>query len=432
MIDIKTKIHDAFSIEFKVGLKSRGENHNKNFTVGMWIFVPNSLDINPSTYSKTDFYRDVKSNVRLVIPSFRLDEIAGETAKPRQNVLNAGADEYDYQLRVFCAIVKSSLRDSADIDDSLFAGSVNDILEGFRSFQPTHTHSLCGEFLCNICSQAALNRLADGGDKEVLSELVLKIDRYRKEHGYISVIQGEEENNKNFLYRQGVLKKYVESPFYLRAPKKRDGVIAEQAYYSVAAGLAMLFATVVAWAFQRRFGNLTWPLFIALIISYMMKDRIKELMRYYFAHRVGAKYFDNKANIILKDKKIGTLKEGMDFIPSSKVPQEVLELRNRERNFDAESRVPDEKVILYRKRVTVDRDINDIIRLQVSSFLHKMDNPLKDVMVLSDNGEAYKTPCIRDYHVNIVLQYQQGEEKDFKHFRVFLTRDGIQSIKEIG
>lgn len=431
MIDINTKIHDSLSIEFKVGFKSQEEHHSKDFTVGMWFFVPTSLDINPSTYTKSDFYRDVKSNVRLVTPSFRLDEIASGPAIPLHNVKESYGEEYDYQLRVFSAIVKSSLRDSTDLDDETFTSAVKDIFKEFRSFKACNTHKLCGEFLCNICSQTALGRMEDGGDRELLSALVLEIDSYRKDEGYITVIPGDEKNNKSFVHRQSILKKFVERPFYLRAPKKRDGVIAEQAYYSVAAGLAMLFATVVAWAFQRRFGNLTWPLFLALIISYMMKDRIKELMRYYFAHKVGSKYFDNKARIIFKDKKIGTFKEGMDFIPVSKVPQEVLDLRNRERNFDAESRVPDEKVILYRKRVTVDRDINDIVRFQVSSLLHKMDNPSKSVKVLSPEGEATEIDCTRDYHVNIVLQYENGSEREFKHFRLYLTRDGIQSIKEI-
>ena len=429
MIDIKTKIHDAFSIEFKVGFKPREDARDNNFNVGMWIFLPGSLDITPSTYSKTDFYRDVKSNIRLVTPSWRLDGIA--SGEPAENVRLASPDDYEYQLKMFSAIVKSSLRDSADIPDDLYCRSIRDIFSAFWSFRKCDARELCGEFLCNIVVQSAFRRIERGGDKKMLSALILEVDAMRKERGFLTVLADEPEQNKDYIYRQSVLKKYVERPFYLRAPKKRDGLVAEQAYYSVAAGLAMLFATVVAWAFQRKFGNLTWPLFIALIISYMMKDRIKELMRYYFAHRVGSKYYDNKAKIIFKDKRIGALKEGMDFISYSKVPEKILYLRNFNRQFDGDLRVPDEKVILYRKAVTVDRDINDIIRLQVGSFLHKMDNPVKDVYRLDDDGNIVEIPCKKDYHINIVLQYEQGKETDYKHFRISLTRDGIQSIEEI-
>ena len=429
MIDIKTKIHDAFSVEFKVGFKPRENARDNNFNVGMWIFLPVSLDINPATYSKTDFWRDVKSNIRLVTPSYRLDEIA--SGEPAAAVREASGEELEYQLKMFSAIVKSSLRDCRDLGDEAFCSAVNGIFETFRSFPECEARELCGEFLCNIISQSAFKRIDEGGDRQMLCSLVSRIDGIRRSRGFITVNPGDPGQNKDYVYRQGVLKKYVERPFYLRAPKKRDGLVAEQAYYSVAAGLAMLFATVVAWAFQRRFGNLTWPLFIALIISYMMKDRIKELMRYYFAHRVGSKYFDNKAAIIFKDKRIGSLKEGMDFIPYSKVPERIRSLRDARRKFDGDLRVPDEKVILYRKSVSVGRDINDIIRLHFGSFLHKADNPVKNVKMLSDEGAILDIPCTKDYHINVVLQYEQGTESDFKHFRISLTRDGIQTIEEI-
>lgn len=431
MIDIKTKIHDAFSIEFKVGFKPRIENPRADFNVRMWIFIPNSLDINHSTYSKTDFYRDVKSNIRLVTPAYRLEDIALGPAEPVHAVLNSAEQDYEYELRVFSAIVKSSLRDCTGLTDAEYVEAIEAIFKAFYGFKDCQTRKLCGEFLCNICSQFAFKRIENGGDKKLLTGLILEIDNIRTRNGYVTVAPGRNESNYEYVHRQSVLKKYVESPFYLRVPKKKDGIIAEQAYYSVAAGLAMLFATIVAWAFQRRFGNLTWPLFIALIISYMMKDRIKELMRYYFAHRVGSKYFDNKATISFKGEKIGTLKEGMDFIPISKVPEEILELRNRQRSFDVESRVPDEKVILYRKSVKVDRDINDIIRFQVTSLLRKMDNPLKPVKALDADGNVTDVLCVKDYHVNIVLQYEQEGETDFKHFRVYITREGIQRIEEI-
>ena len=180
MIDINAKIHDSLSLEFKVGFKPKEKNHNRNFTLGMWFFVPNSLDINPSTYSKTDFYRDVKSNVRLVIPPYRLDNIVGGDAEPMHNVLEATDDEYGYQLRVFSAIVKSSLRDSSSMDDCRFSAAVDDIIRVFSTFRESSTHSLCGEFLCNICSQFAFKRIENGGDKKLLTGLILEIDNINK------------------------------------------------------------------------------------------------------------------------------------------------------------------------------------------------------------------------------------------------------------
>ncbi|MBQ5843861.1 MAG: hypothetical protein IIW52_03275 [Alistipes sp.] len=147
-----------------------------------------------------------------------------------------------------------------------------------------------------------------------LSALVRDEQHYRKQMNYLSVKEDDRLENRDLIYSHGVLKKYVESALYLRVPKKRDGVMVEQIYYSLAAGLSMIFATIVSFYFQQRFGNFTWPFFLVLVISYMGKDRIKELARYYFAHRKGSKYFDNKAKINIKDQNIGWIKEGVDFL----------------------------------------------------------------------------------------------------------------------
>lgn len=459
MIEISTKIHDRFSIEFKVGFVTEQEYPKDDFLLGMWIFVPASLDMSPSTFTKTAFYRDFKSNVRLITPRFPLSSIVGGKAVPLSMVKNA-TEDFDYQIKMFVSIVKSSVRNECETvertSDSVekeelcrsFASDLRVIIAEYGALRPEEkwgeVYRLCGEFLCNVAADSVFRLLGSGICKDDLSSLLGYIENFREENGFPTIEPGDSGNNSNFVYRHGILKKYAEGQLFLRVPKTRDGFIAEQAYYSVAAGLAMLFATVVAWAFQRYFGNLTWPLFIALIISYMMKDRIKELMRFYFSHKVGSKYFDNKAEIRHRDKKIGYLKEGMDFIPMNKVPQAVLELRARDPIIESERLVGGEKVILYRKLVHIDREalgklssykhegINDIIRLQIESFLHKTDNPTVNIGYLGEDGNIINVPCAKVYYLNFVFQYDySGKTEDYRRFRVTINRDGIKDISEI-
>jgi len=486
MIDIKTKIHDRFSIEFKVGFVARRKLKQNDFSVGMWIFVPKSLDINGSTYPKANFYRDVKSNIRLITPKFLLRDIASEGATPLENVTAAckamAADatrtniaEYEYQIKMFAAIVKSSLRDETDhicaatMESDIsylcdqYCANTKQIISAFRELRKTiytpnvqqnemDTWAYCDEFICNVVAQHSF-RLIDfledknnGNYTAVISELkkqIRAINSYRDEMGYSSVRESTTHNDRNYLYRHGVLKKFVESQLYLRVPKKRDGVVVEQLYYSIAAGLAMIFATIIAWAFQRTFGNLTWPLFIALIISYMMKDRIKELMRYYFSHRMGSRYFDNKAKISLKDKKIGWMKEGVDFINPSYVNKTIADLRAKFPILPAANRIDDDNIILYRKMVHINREkmeedsaymlngINDIIRLHVNHFVQKMDNPIIPMPVLEPDDSVGKVDCEKDYYLTIVLQYEYDGVIDYKPFRITMTRDGIKNIEEL-
>ena len=484
MVEIDTRIHDRYSIELKVGFVTRKKLRMNDFSLAMWFFVPGSLDITGATYPKEMFYQDVKSNIRLITPVFLLREIVEGPAVPLRNIRKAFTamassptrtliSEYEYNIKMFGAIVKSALRDEfahirqnrIDSDTEALcegfitnAGKICDEYAGLRAVinAPTVPDNVMrmylsgDEFLCDVVCKHILELIEwlRGRKSDELAGkaagLYRKIGKHMRQLGYPEVRKDDRLHNRIFVHRFSILKKYIESDLYLRAPKRRDGVIVEQLYFSIAAGVAMLFATVVSFAFQRKFGSLTLPLFIALIISYMLKDRIKELMRYYFAHRVGSRYFDNKARIIHKETELGWLKEGVDFIEPEKVPADVMTLRNSSHLTDVESsNVTAEKIILYRKSVHIDRErlqanseysfsgINDIIRLNVINFIKKMDDPTVLMRTLGDDGSVQTIECDRDYYLNLVLQYRYDDTTEFKRFRIDLSRDGIKSIDEV-
>lgn len=56
------------------------------------------------------------------------------------------------------------------------------------------------------------------------------------------------------------------------------------------------------------------PLFIALVVSYMFKDRIKDLMHYWFANKLGSKFYDYKIKLVMHGEPVGWGKEGCDFV----------------------------------------------------------------------------------------------------------------------
>ncbi len=481
MIEIKTKIHDNYSIEFKESFVVNSSEKSSNFAVNTWIFVPNSLDINPQTYGKDQFYRDVKSNVRMITPVFILRDIVGGNAIPLKylksameavasNPSKSNIAEFEYEIKMFCAISKSSMRDEAlhirkSEDMPFLAGeyikNVRNILSTYRGLRniinvPTISDdtrscfSFGDEFLGHISSLYMFRVLkrVDSIDKnspirEMLSAFITENESYKISMGYPVVMKNDSEGNRNLVYRHGILKKYVESDLFIKLDKKKDGVAVEQTMYAIAAGIAMIFATVVSFSVQRVYGSLSIPLFFALIVSYMLKDRIKELTRYYFAHRLGHKFFDNKATINIKDQDVGWIKEGVDFINDSKTPKEVLDLRNRSALLKAENLIFDEKIILYRKLVYIDGEklaenntypvsgINDIFRIHMTRFTQKMDNPEQPLSIINDKGEVEEITSQKIYYLNIVIQVRYEEQVEYKRFRLVLSRNGIQSVKEI-
>ncbi|MDR2129791.1 MAG: hypothetical protein LBP56_01255 [Odoribacteraceae bacterium] len=486
MIDIQVRLHDRFAVEFKTGYVVRQEGAGNEFMMNTWFFVPHSLDINASTYSKRDFYKDVKSNIRLITPVFSLQEIAGEESVPFAFLeaafrgLVAGEtpariSEYEYQIKMFASIVKSALREEVEhIVHNPVAGDREYLVEGYarrvreiaRRYRALRrvvnvstvpkdaiSYYLFGdEYISNLVEFHTFRLLEElrrevpacfEASRGVLMGLIREEVGYKRERGFLVVERGSKEGNRAVIYRRGMLKKYAESELFLRASKRRDGVWVEQVYYSLAAGLSMIFATVISFSFQRSFGNFTMPLFVALVVSYMLKDRIKELARYYFVHRLGRRYFDHKTTIRIKENAIGWIKEGFDFISEGRVPAEVMNMRARPDLLEAENRVAGERIILYRKLVRVDAvalarynqydtsGVNDITRFNVADFLEKMDGREYNLYVPGEGDEYGTVVGEKVYYLNFLMQFRYDGRVNYRRFRLMLTRDGIQGIEEL-
>ncbi len=484
MIEIKAKVHDKFAVEFKVGFVADGSGRRDNtFAINTWIFVPNSLDINPATYGKEDFYRDVKSNVRMITPVFSLHDVAGGDAVPvkllRQSLDALKADntkersaDYEYHVKMFAAITKSALRDETYmVEDCTVAEDAMALGDGFVDSVHLITVSYRGmaddaeavgagdffsfgdEFISHLISSYAFRILArldalPVSDRQAavrgrVFDLIRAETAYKRRRGYVTVSGDDPAGNRRLVYRHNVLKKYISSDLYIRLDKKEDGRAVRQLYYSIAAGVAMIFATVIAFSFQRKFGNFSGPLFVALVVSYMLKDRIKDLMRYYFAHRLGRKYFDHKAAINIKEYQVGWLKEAMDFISEEHLPAEIAELRGRIPLVAAENRFFDEKIILYRKLVYIDGEelaryneyridgINDILRININRFTLKMDDPQVALRMACDDGTTKVVYTDKIYYINILMQFRYGDTTEYRRFRLVVNRNGIQEIEDM-
>lgn len=486
MISIQTKIHDRYSVEFKTWLKADNSLLINKFAVNIWVFIPYNLDINRSTYSKNMFYRDIRTNIRLITPVYHIENIASENSEPltflrqsfqklAENPNSNNIADFEYNIKMFSAIFKSSLRNQVfHIMDDLNAHSRNDdckvlitetekVLREYRKLytiiQNGGIPKVCSdyfrfgdEFLGNIINRQffrLLNYLKVNdpnmysSKKEALLNLLKGEIRYRNDRGYPIVDKESQNMNRDLVYRSGALKKYAESELFLNATKKRDAVLVEQIYLSIAAGISMIFATAIAFSFQLRFGSFTMPLFVALVVSYMLKDRIKDLVRYYFAHKLKEKYFDNVTTISLNNVQIGWSREGVDFIKEEKVLPKAMKIRDRTPLLESDNRSSEEKILLYRKLVEIDREqldknseyyisgVNDILRYNISTYLNKMDDPYVPLYVVSPDVDYEEVIGEKIYYLNFVIQLKYGEQESFKRYRLVFNRKGINEIEEL-
>jgi hypothetical protein len=224
--------------------------------------------------------------------------------------------------------------------------------------------------------------------------------------------------------------------------------------FATAAGVSMIFATLAAFYAQMIYGQISLPVFLVLVIAYMFKDRIKDAGRALSARYLSRRLFDYRTRIQTQDgeRDHGTVREKMVHVrPKGRertVPPEVMAARTADPYYEPELLGRPEIVIHYAKQVTLRKDafhylaegglhisaINDITRLDIRSFLRKMDDPYEDRLVLRD-GKVERVRCQRTYHLNLISVFSTGDDAGStgttcERTLVVLNRKGIVRIEQ--
>jgi hypothetical protein len=271
---------------------------------------------------------------------------------------------------------------------------------------------------------------------------------YRRRRGYPSVLGPQ--NSEELLLRHSALKKYTSSVLWLSTSTRREGGTLEQVLFATAAGVSMIFATVIAFYAQSIYGQISLPVFAALVIAYMFKDRIKESGRAFSAHILSRRLFDYRTRIQTQDgeRDLGYVREKMVHVrPKGReheAPPEVQAARARDPQYEPELLGQRETIIHYAKQVTLRKNafrylaedglvisaINDITRLDIRSFLRKMDNPYEERLVLR-NGKVERVRCQRTYPLNLISVFgSEDGATTCERTLVVLNRKGIVRIEQ--
>jgi hypothetical protein len=487
MIDESITVHDQYQFEIKLGYRLHKEAKITSYGIDAYIFMPNSLGVNRGTYSKAQFYTDMQAYIRLMSPEAPLDQIALESdASPLQKLKAAFqslvmevTDEtiarYEGEIKIFCCILKSTLHDYFE-----FVKKISDVNDRCRMAEDFLRHGRAIESAYrNLRSVVQVPSVPEKlfsvyqfGDEYIsllledhsylFLERVLVEDRrafadvrahmidfieeeveYRRQRKYRS-IPDETSDNEQLVFRKSVLKKYMSSVLFLDAHAEPEGIMLEQVLLGIAAGLAMFFATAVAFVTQSVYGSLTLPVFVALVVSYVFKDRIKDILRLYLSRKMTSRLFDHHMDIITNTRrKAGLCRESFEFVDEAKIPAVIRQMRSRDHITEIENGWVGEKVVLYRKRICLFNDqvlkacrghavegINDIMRFSVLEFIRKMDNPKKQLYIV-DEDEYQRIKGERVYHLNLILKYTLPKRILYKRFRIVLSRKRIKRIEPV-
>jgi len=498
-IEQATKLHDKYQFEIKLDYELL-QDKKTHYRISTYIFVPISLGINKNSYTRKMFYRDVQNYIRLKTPILILRDFTHNSNSPLLTIqdiisIENWATNADCQERLIIsfkflsAMLKSSIREHFNLIQKRIAEAsasskihliIHNLIEEFlvettnitkkyRSFysvfnlpnvpeQVFTAFCFTDESISLLIEESAVEifqivelhlKKSDKTEyKQKLSRLVESETKYRKSHGYCSVLK-EDNDNEEYVFRASVLKKYASSVLFLSTAIQREGTGLEHILYALAAGLSMIFATIVAFYFQRRFGNFTFPFFIALVVGYMFKDRIKELGRDFLSTYLRNFLFDRRIIIRTLDGRhqLGVLKEKVSFVREKDIPRAVMAARSRDHITDLDNEGQGESVICYSKDITLFTDtfkavfadmpeitgINDIMRYDIRAYLKKMGEPVQTRYYLEDD-ELNRVVCHKVYHLNFVSKYSaisSQKEKIYKCSRLILNREGIKRVEPV-
>jgi hypothetical protein len=384
------------------------------------------------------------------------------------------AANYENQNRMVCWALKDALGEyideigrTSDADEVTrsareYIGIVKRIVDRFRQLRniigspKIHEENysiflLCDEYISRVVEEntysllETIKRRTLAEADEIRSALIGLIKdelQYRKENDY-SVLPRDNKDRERLLYHRSVLARYMDSILYLNTRLKPEGKLFQELALSIAAGVAMIFATSVTFFAHAQYGNWTTTFFIVLVVSYMFKDRIKAQAQSFFSSRSEKFFFDYKTDIYTGSGRnvVGINRERFGFVDEKDVDKEILAVRNRDRLADIDSDYVGENIMLYKKRIGLYSNwfdkvyqgfsvegINDIVRFDVTQFVRRMENSKKAFFVMQ--GDDYqKVIGRRVYHLNLVIRYRFDEGTLHDRFRIVISRNGIKRIE---
>ena len=488
----KVTQHGKRQLELDVTYPVTSDVPCADYQLDLYIFSPAQLGLTESRYGVKRFLEDINAYTRFSPPLIPLAKLLDPQCEisPLTRIhriladLQPGEvvnkDKILYELRMLANIYHDDLHTVQDnFKDSIGRGGdanrLHERLQSFlkemdafmgsvRALRDIFIEKQIPEELCNALLWAD-ESISLRTEKEIYrlyahfqerpdlaaSASALK-GRLGKEHAYRvsvkypSTIKEEKRiQNELFLYRENTLKKWAQSALYMSAaPSKTASRIAQLAA-GFAAAVAMAFAVLTAILATNYYMIYSLPWVILIVVAYIFKDRIKEMLRGVLMARIPRWIADEHRWLIDRavNQKVGFTRFRVRFLAPKDLAEPIVRKRDLQAN-PLRTILPPENVIHFHNDMHLDcatlmkhhtrvESITGIMRLKLDSWLSNMDDP-QDTLQYYSGEQMRELQADRVYHVTLVLKLYKvsdpAEPALFK-YRLILTRDGIIRIETV-
>ena len=452
------KQHGKKQIEVKQKIRITDKTKKLKYRVDTFFIFPGALQITENNFKKEEFKHNLKCYLSLSEQSPSLSGLRNELSELR--ISPGQEEESDDFYRRFCLKYKTALQESSrslmenqelSVEETeAFLQTVNKLLEEFRKINSSQENSdhlvqlldKLDEYLTVVTAFCLrdLSEVCIGEPRNKILSFWQEVEKYRASRFPVESIEGESKESA-FLMRWSFLKKFVQRSLFLDIRYKQGAPLLTHSIYGSAAALSMLFATVVAFFYQDRYGSLSRNLFFALVIAYIFKDRFKEIVRDWLSNVIFRRWIpDRRLFIFLGKKKVGCAKENFDFVSLNELPisnKDILQEDARLLSdcFRQSKLTPYacDSIFRYSREITLSASefpdeacLIDIIRFNISEFLHNLGATSEGLPFFCDNGKSPKGEKL--YNIYLFRSFCVGEKSDSEVIRVTVNAKAVRRI----
>lgn len=460
---VSTLIHDQQQLETSTtfDLKPHVGEVRRCYKSDVYMFIPNTMGVNSSTYGSDEFFKHRTNYFRLRTPKLKpwlnkpADEFSLESAENyfAGHLLTSNRQRFGpavvAEAKLFGNFMHTRLKKLAKFSDKL-QDEVEEqldhcmgLLERYRERYIRRPEregllaenevrgalKLTDEYISYRLEVLLIKLQATGRKvlKDRALELLLAELDYRQQRGYL--VLGKAEGGKRleaYTYRLSLLKKFVSETLFLDLRGAKRDHFYRNGAAAVGAALAALVAGLAeSHRLQYSTGNDTgwrfWLLIGMAVVAYVFKDRVKDLSKEYFNTRLKHRLPDYRVSLDytrvnpdgeMKHYCLGFAQEYMRYLKESEAPPEVVYLRSLEKRAETDPRRNETLLHLSRQfdfELSPDqpglRFVKNVMRHDFSAFLAKLDDPSKAINFFDLEAGPCKTRAPKVYHINVLMRH---------------------------
>lgn len=487
-------IHTRDNLQFELKSEFLINPHLKKtvYKQEVYLFIPNSLQINSETYSKQQFYLDQTNLIRYKTPLMPFSKLIdlnyslspltrlyyGLNQSDNNSFLSVASDE----LKLFAAIFRGTLRervyrivknltDSYDIkilsqEIQNLCTEISEVCLKYRQLQKTANSSdnaqfiryfkyidefmstTIDEFLVILLKQYRTLEKIDPIVDKLVTELVVSENLYRENKNLTpKTFKGDQYANESILYRQGLLHRFVLECLMLKHVRFSPEEKHRNTLGAFAAGIAMfVYMIFFVWNISSFVIN-SFPFVALVVFFYILKDRIKEGFKSFYskqAHRWFPDYSTEITNF--KGFEVGKLTESFAFIHAKQLPDGFLKIRNHQFHEELQALHRHESIIQYKREMYLNpplyhedrrKEVTSFFRLNIYRYLQKASNAFQANLTLDPYTQEISERLLpKVYHLNMIIRNSFFQEDltpkvEIKTFRVVIDKNGIKRVEHI-